>query len=333
MIKFLRFLKNRTKTFKKTSRAVKKTWSTATEEKLFRWQHIFHQKSRRSKGNGTKFATWWKKTVNPEFYIYKIYCSGIKIRKTFLDEGKLGRLVAIRYTLKEELMVAWGRRGGIFRDFGMNINTLLYLKWITNKDILYSTWTSAHCYMEAWMGGEFGGESVHAVTQLCLTVCDPMDCSTPGLPVHHQFSELAQTHVHQVGDAIKPSHPMYAPFSSCPQSLPASGSFPMSQFFTSGGQSIGASASASVLPMNIQDWYPLGLTGLIFLQFKRFSRVFSNTTVQKHQFFSAQLLRVQLSHPYMTSGGEWIYVYVWLSPFAVHLKLSHIVNWLYPNAK
>ena len=83
MIKFLRFLKNRTKTFKKTSRAVKKTWSTATEEKLFRWQHIFHQKSRRSKGNGTKFATWWKKTVNPEFYIYKIYCSGIKIRKTF----------------------------------------------------------------------------------------------------------------------------------------------------------------------------------------------------------------------------------------------------------
>ena len=79
------------------------------------------------------------------------------------------------------------------------------------------------------------------------------------------------------------------PFSSCLQSFPASGSFPMSQFFTSGGQSIGVSASASVLPMNIQDWSPLGWTGLISLQSKGLSRVFSNTTVQKHQFFSAQL--------------------------------------------
>ena len=79
------------------------------------------------------------------------------------------------------------------------------------------------------------------------------------------------------------------PFSSCPQSFPASGSFPMSQFFTSGGQSIGVSASASVLPMNIQDLLPLGLTGLISLQSKGLSRVFSKTTVQKHQFFSTQL--------------------------------------------
>ena len=78
------------------------------------------------------------------------------------------------------------------------------------------------------------------------------------------------------------------PFSSCPQSFPASGSFPMSQFFTSGGQSIGASASASVLPMNIQGWFPLGLTALISLLSKALSRVFSNTTVQNHQFFGAQ---------------------------------------------
>ena len=79
------------------------------------------------------------------------------------------------------------------------------------------------------------------------------------------------------------------PFSSCPQSFPASeSSFPMSQLFASGGKSIGVSASASVLPMNIQDWFPLGLTGWISLQFKGLSRVFSNTTVQKHQFFSAQ---------------------------------------------
>ena len=79
------------------------------------------------------------------------------------------------------------------------------------------------------------------------------------------------------------------PFSSCPQSFPASGSFQMNQLFASGGQSTGVSASASVLPMNIQDWFPLGWTGWISLQSKGFSRVFSNTTVQKHQFFSAQL--------------------------------------------
>ena len=79
------------------------------------------------------------------------------------------------------------------------------------------------------------------------------------------------------------------PFSSYLQSFPASGSFPLSQFFTSGGQSIGASASASVLSMNSQDWFPLGWTGWIFLLSKGLSRVFSNTTVQKHQFFSAQL--------------------------------------------
>ena len=78
------------------------------------------------------------------------------------------------------------------------------------------------------------------------------------------------------------------PFSSSLQSFPASGSFPISQFFTSGGQSIGVSAWASVLPMNIQDWFPLGWTGWISLQSKGLSRVFSNTTVQKHQFFGAQ---------------------------------------------
>ena len=79
------------------------------------------------------------------------------------------------------------------------------------------------------------------------------------------------------------------PFSSCLQPFPASGSFPMSQFFTLGSQSIGASASTSVLPMNIKDWFPLGWTGLISLQSKGLSRVFPNTTVQKHQFFSSQL--------------------------------------------
>ena len=93
------------------------------------------------------------------------------------------------------------------------------------------------------------------------------------------------------------------PFSSCPQSFPASGPFPMSQLLTSDGQSIGVSASTSVLPMNNQDWSPLGWTGWISLQSKGLSGVFSNTTVQKHQlFWCSAFLIVQLSHPYMTTG-------------------------------
>ena len=93
--------------------------------------------------------------------------------------------------------------------------------------------------------------SVTSFSQLCLTLCDLMDYSMPGLPVHHQLPELAQTQVHQVGDAIQPSPPVI-PFCSYLQAYPASETFPTNQFFTSGGQSIAVSASASVLPMNMQ---------------------------------------------------------------------------------
>ena len=102
-----------------------------------------------------------------------------------------------------------------------------------------------------------------------------MDCSTPGLPVHHQLPEFTQTHVHRVGDAIQPSHPLSSP--PPPAFNLSQQSFPMSQFFASGGQSIGVSASASVLAMNIQDCFPLGWTGWISLQSKGLSRVFSVT--------------------------------------------------------
>ena len=135
--------------------------------------------------------------------------------------------------------------------------------------------------MSTWLGHRVL-ESFSSVAQLCPTLCDPMDCSMPGFPVHHQLPELTQTHVHpHISSSV-------IPFSSCLQSFPASGSFPRSQFFASDGQGIGASASASVLPMNIQGWFPSGLIGLISLLFKGVSRIFSNTTVQKHQFFSTQ---------------------------------------------
>ena len=134
-----------------------------------------------------------------------------------------------------------------------------------------------------------------SVAQPCPTLCDPKYCSTPGLSVHHQHPEFTQTHVRWVGDDIQPSHPV-VPFSSHFQSFPASRSFQMSQFFASGGQSIRPSLSASVLPMNIQGWLPLGLTGLISLLSQGLSRVFSSTTVWKSQFFSAQLSLWSSSH-------------------------------------
>ena len=135
----------------------------------------------------------------------------------------------------------------------------------------------------------YAGDQFSSVTQLCLTLCNPMNRSTSGLLVHHQLPQFTQTHVHWVYDAIQPPHPLSSPFSSCLQSFPASGSFPMSQLFASDGKSIGVSASTSVLPMSIQDWFALGWTGWISLQSKGLSRVFPNTTVQKHQFFGAQL--------------------------------------------
>ena len=138
--------------------------------------------------------------------------------------------------------------------------------------------------------------SVSSVAQSCMTLCDPMNHSTPGLPVHHQLLEFTKTHLHRVSDAIQSSHPLSSPSPPAPNPSQHQGFFSMSQLFTWGGQSTGVSASASVLPMNPQDWSPLGWTGWLSLQSKGLSRVFSNTTVQKHQFFGAQLSSESNSH-------------------------------------
>ena len=136
------------------------------------------------------------------------------------------------------------------------------------------------------------------VAQSCLTLCDPMDCSTPGLFVLHHLLVCSNSCL-----LSRWYHPTISssvvPFSSRLQSFPASGSFPMSQFLESSGQSIGVSALASVLPMNIQDWSPLGWTGWISLQSKGLSRVFSNTTVQKASILQRPtFFMVQLPHPF-----------------------------------
>ena len=117
------------------------------------------------------------------------------------------------------------------------------------------------------------------------TLCDSINCCTPGFPVLHQLPEHAQTC--PLSWWCQSNHSSAVHF-SCLQSFPPSRSFPMSWLFSSGDQSIGASVLASVLPMNIQSWFPLGLTGWISLQSKGPSRVFSSTTTWKHQFFGAQ---------------------------------------------
>jgi len=143
-------------------------------------------------------------------------------------------------------------------------------------------WLGVHS-LPSWLDASVQFSSV---AQSCLTLWDPMNCSTPGLPVHYQLPESTQTHVHRVGDAIQPSHPLSSP-SPPALNLSQHQSFPVSQLCASGGQRIGDSASTSVLPMNTQDWSSLGWTSWISLQSKGLSRVF-NTTVQKHQWFSAQ---------------------------------------------
>ena len=124
-----------------------------------------------------------------------------------------------------------------------------------------------------------------SVAKSCPTLYDPMSCSTTGFPVLHCLPEFAQTRIHWVSNAN--NHPSSVIPFSCPQSFPASGSFPASQLFASDSQSTGVSTSASVLTLNIQGWFPLGLAGLILLS-KGLSRIFSSTTVQKHQFVSIQ---------------------------------------------
>ena len=136
-----------------------------------------------------------------------------------------------------------------------------------------------------------------SVAQSCPTLCDPMKRSIPGLPVHHQLPEFTQTHVHRVSDAIQPSHPLPSPSPPAFDYSQPQGLFKwMSQFFTSGGQSTGVSASASFRPKKSQGWSPSKWTGWISLQSKGLSRVFSNTMVQKYQFFGAHPSSQSNSH-------------------------------------
>ena len=142
----------------------------------------------------------------------------------------------------------------------------------------------------------------YSVAKSRPALCNPMNYSTPSFL--HYLLESAQTHIYWV--LSRWHHPTVSssvvPFPSCPQSFPPLGSFPVSWLFTSGGQSIGV--SASVLPMNSQGWFPLGLTGMISLQSKGLSRVFSNTTIRKHQTLDHQVLLFSLYPPNIGRAGQ-----------------------------
>ena len=135
----------------------------------------------------------------------------------------------------------------------------------------------------------FSSVQYNSVTQSCPTLCDPMNHSKPGLPVHHHLPEFTQTHVHRVRDAIQPSHPRLSPSPSAPNASQHQSLFQCVNFSHEVSQSTGVSASTSFLPKNTQGRSPSEWTGWISLQSKGLSRVFSNTTAQKHQFFGAQL--------------------------------------------
>ena len=135
-----------------------------------------------------------------------------------------------------------------------------------------------------------------SVTQSSPTLCDSMNHSTPGLPVHHQLPEFTQTHVHQVGDAIKPSHPLLSPSPPAPNPSQHQSLFQWVNSSHEVAKAFGVSALASVLPKKSQGWSPSEWTGWISLQSKGLSRVFSSTTVQKHQFFGTQPSSQSNSH-------------------------------------
>ena len=167
--------------------------------------------------------------------------------------GLNSHIVCLLAALSSKNGIPWGKKA---KNFWNNHDTSEY------RSTLYTFWLS--------------------VPFSCSVMSHPVDCSTPGFSVHHQLPELAQTHIHQVGDAIQPSHPLSS------HSLPAL-SLSQHQGLFQWQVAKVLELQLQHLPVNIQDWFPLGWIGWISLQSKELSKVFSNTIVQKHQFFSAQL--------------------------------------------
>ena len=180
-----------------------------------------------------------------------------------------------------------------------NLDRLLISRDVTNK----GSHSQSYDFPSSHVSVQFS-----SVAQFCLTLCDPMGCqhASPACPspaptVYSNSCPFSQWCHPTISSSV-------IPFSSCLQSFPASGSFPMSQFFASGGQSIGVSASASVLPMNIQDWFPLGWTGWISLQSKGLSSLLQRHSSKASVLRCSAFFTVQLSHPHVTTGKTFVFV-------------------------
>ena len=174
--------------------------------------------------------------------------------------------MGVRQTLCGHLLLTCGEGSSLFQQTWVVLGHLLL------PCLILSIQAYPPCSPTP-MSAEWRISQFSSVAQLCLTLCDPMNCSMPGIPGHHQLPEFTQTHVHWVTESVMSSNHLILcwPFSSCLQCFPGSGSFQIGRLFASGGQSIRVSASTSVLPMNIQDWFPLGWTGWISLQSKGLS--------------------------------------------------------------
>ena len=194
----------------------------------------------------------------------------------------------------------WKRRGIRPNLDFQRLEGISTLNKFSDQAICWSEWSQgkpSEAQNCLWASSEFLTHKVveckiliqfSSVTQSCLTLCDPMNRSTPGSLSFTNSQSSLRLNVHRFSDAIQPSHPLSSPSPPAPNPFPASESFPVSQLFAWGGQSTGVSALESFLPKKSQGWSPSEWTGWISLQSKALSRVFSNTTVQKHRFFSAQ---------------------------------------------
>ena len=244
---------------------------------------------------------------------WRFYCKKVEIVHTWLTLELIritASVVSYYMTIREKLVLLWN--GAFFKNWhheGWKPKVLLSSSSLHSSERCFPFpriweifWS---LYLWSWWHDPLISSHPKAISHQCMKTMNwhlvqfsrsvvsdslrPHGCSTPGLPVHHQLLEPTQTHVHWVSDAIQPSHPLSSPSPPALNLSQHQGFFKWVSSSHEVAKVLEFPASTSVLPINIQDWFPLGWTGYISLQSNGLSRVFSNTTVQKHQFFGAQL--------------------------------------------
>ena len=227
--------------------------------------------------------------------------------------------LCLKLTLSKTIFPSRSRQGGICSQGSSFLRSVYSVTLST--EIIWNT------YDITWVS-----ISISSVTQSCMTLCNPMDCSTPGLPVHHQLPEFTQTHVHWVSDAIQPSHPLSSPSPPTFNLSQHQGLFKWVSSLHQMATSIGVSASTSVLPMNIQDWFSLGWNSWISLNSKGLKSLLQHHSSKASILWCSAFFTVQFSHPYMTTGKTialtiWTFVSKVISLFFNMLSRFVIAFW------